>query len=242
MILIKIESLSRKELEYIAIQEGIQDASSLTRDELIETLKEIYEDDNQDETPFVQDSVQRKFVTWLTDYRGEGSEVTSLPGVEELPELYSGTSIHILTKNATWIYCYWSISPLDAEKFATEYPGYKILLNVRLSENGNVVDVYDIAVEESDVQWSINVNNTRGSAQVNLVLQDREGERHVIAESESIALVYSYWLENPEAVRENKDLIRRQLSLVTNREGVVLSCETVEGIVRIIKDEEASNG
>ena len=117
MVLIKIESLSQKELEHIAVQEGVHDAASMSRDELIETLREIYEDESDDSQMGGEDNIQRKFVTWLTDYRGEGSELTSLPGVVDLPDLYNETSIHLLTKNATWLYCYWSIANFDREKF-----------------------------------------------------------------------------------------------------------------------------
>ena len=117
MVLIKIESLSQKELEHIAVQEGVHDAASMSRDELIETLREIYEDESDDSQMGGEDNIQRKFVTWLTDYRGEGSELTSLPGVVDLPDIYNETSIHLLTKNATWLYCYWSIANFDREKF-----------------------------------------------------------------------------------------------------------------------------
>ena len=186
MVLIKIESLSQKELEHIALQEGVQNASSLSRDELIETLKDIYEDEREDFYEGGEDNIQRRFVTWLTDYRGDGSEVTSLPGVEELPELYPETSIHVLSKSATWLFCYWSIA----------------------------------------------------TAKVDLVVENAEGRREVLALSESVQLVSCYWLEHADQIRSDADLLEREFSLLTNREGTVLPCETVEAIVRRIEQEE----
>ena len=239
MVLIKIESLSQKELEHIAIQEGVQDVSSLSRDELIETLKDIYEDERDDIYEGGEDNVQRRFVTWLTDYRGEASEVTSLPGVEELPELYPETSIHVLTKSATWLFCYWSIAPLDIERLTQELGAYDILLHVVVSEDGQEVDSYDINVGSSDYQWNINVSSTHGSAKVDLVVENAQGRREVLASSESVQLVSCYWLEHRQEIAASTDLLERELTLLTNREGTVLPCETVEAIVRTIEQEEA---
>lgn len=239
MVLIKIESLSQKELEHIAIQEGVQDVSSLSRDELIEILKDIYEDERDDIYEGGEDNVQRRFVTWLTDYRGEASEVTSLPGVEELPELYPETSIHVLTKSATWLFCYWSIAPLDIERLTQELGAYDILLHVVVSEDGQEVDSYDINVGSSDYQWNINVSSTHGSAKVDLVVENAQGRREVLASSESVQLVSCYWLEHQQEIAASTDLLERELTLLTNREGTVLQCETVEAIVRTIEQEEA---
>ena len=130
MVLIKIESLSRKELEHIALQEGVAQAPEMSRDELIDVLKDIYDDESGDDEQG-EANIQRRFVTWLTDYRGDGSELTSLPGVEELPESYNETSIHVMMKNPTWLYCYWSLSPLDAEHFSGE-GSWRLLLHVTL--------------------------------------------------------------------------------------------------------------
>ena len=238
MVLIKIESLSQKELEHIALQEGVQNVSSLSRDELIETLKDIYEDEREDFYEGGEDNIQRRFVTWLTDYRGDGSEVTSLPGVEELPELYPETSIHVLSKSATWLFCYWSIAPLDAERLSQELGNYDVLLHVTVSEDGQEVDSYDISVGENDYQWNINVSSTRGTAKVDLVVENAEGRREVLALSESVQLVSCYWLEHADQIRSDADLLEREFSLLTNREGTVLPCETVEAIVRRIEQEE----
>ena len=210
MVLIKIESLSQKELEHIALQEGVGG----------------------------EDNIQRRFVTWLTDYRGDGSEVTSLPGVEELPELYPETSIHVLSKSATWLFCYWSIAPLDAERLSQELGSYDVLLHVTVSEDGQEVDSYDISVGENDYQWNINVSSTRGTAKVDLVVENAEGRREVLALSESVQLVSCYWLEHADQIRSDADLLEREFSLLTNREGTVLPCETVEAIVRRIEQEE----
>ncbi len=237
MVLIKIESLSQKELEHIAIQEGVQDAASLSREELIEILRDIYDDERDDEAQGGEDNIQRRFVTWLTDYRGDGSEVTSLPGVEDLPELYPETSIHVMMKNATWLYCYWSLSPLDVEKIEEEHGRFSTFLHVELKDGGLLVDSYDISVGNDDVEWNININANRGQARVQLVLETSDGKRLTVAQSRPVTLVSCYWLEHAGEIAQNEDLLRRELGLITNREGQILTCETVQLIVQKIEKE-----
>lgn len=110
MILIKIDSLSTQELRNIAEREGIEEYATLDRDDLIQVLREIYEEDDD-----VADNadVNRRFLYGITDYREIDKDVVELPGVEELPESYPCTEIHLLYKNPNWAYCYWSISPQD---------------------------------------------------------------------------------------------------------------------------------
>lgn len=237
MVLIKIESLSQKELEHIAVQEGVSDAASMTREELIETLKDIYEDDRDDEYSGGEDNIQRRFVTWLTDYRGDGSEITSLPGVEELPELYAETSIHVLMKNATWLYCYWSIAPLEAEKLSQEHGSFSLLLHVSVSENGQTIDSYDISIGNDDVEWNINVNSSRGEARVDLVAECADGKRITLCHSRPVTLVSCYWLNHRDEISSNEGLLKRELGLLTNREGSLLVSETVKNIAQIIREE-----
>ena len=239
MVLIKIESLSQKELEHIAVQEGVHDASSMSRDELIETLREIYEDESDDIQMGGEDNIQRKFVTWLTDYRGDGSELTSLPGVVDLPDLYNETSIHLLIKNATWLYCYWSVSNFDKEKFEAEYTSFRFMINVRLfDDDDTLLDSYDIDISESDIEWNINVNTCALHAQVSLVLVADEKNKMTLASSEVVDLVSIYWLNHKEEISGNEALLRRELSLLTNRDGLILPCESVESIVQSIREEE----
>ena len=237
MVLIKIDSLSQKELEYIAEQEGIDNASDMSRDDLIECLRDLYDDEKSDAEEGGEENIQRRFVSALTDYRGGASDVTSLPGVEELPELYAETSVHVLLKNATWLYCYWSLAPLDMEKLTQELGDFELLLHVTVSEEGQIIDSYDISVSFDDCQWNINVNAPRGLAQVSLVAQNSSGRRVELAQSGQVQLVTCYWLEHRDEIRSNEDLLRLELGLLTNREGAILSCETVESIVDCIKEE-----
>lgn len=236
MVLIKIESLSRKELEHIALQEGVAQAPEMSRDELIDVLKDIYDDESGDDEQG-EANIQRRFVTWLTDYRGDGSELTSLPGVEELPESYNETSIHVMMKNPTWLYCYWSLSPLDAEHFSGE-GSWRLLLHVTLNDtDGSLLDSYDIAVDGGDSEWNMNISANHGTAMVSLEVELADKSRRTLARSVRVPLVSSYWLEHPDEMAQDADLLRRQLGLLTNREGGTIPCETVDRIVEKLKEE-----
>ena len=62
MVLIKIDSLSQNELEYIAQQEGIKDFDTLSREELIDELKEIYDDDYSESLSVTGENVNKRYV------------------------------------------------------------------------------------------------------------------------------------------------------------------------------------
>jgi len=238
MVLINIDSLSLNELAYIAQVEGIQGYEDMSREELIDELKDLYEDED-DVLPVPSgENVNKRFVAGLTDYRGEGAEVGSLPGVEELPDLYPETTIHLLTKNASWLYCYWSIAPLDDEKFQEAYPDHSLLLNVVITEGDKDEYSYDIPVSSDDHEWNISVPHHSGYCRVELMLQDSNGERYVICSSQQIELMYCYWVDHADEARGNEDIIRRYLSILTNKYGHITNCSTVKEVVSAIKAEE----
>ncbi|MGN0906245.1 MAG: DUF4912 domain-containing protein [Bullifex sp.] len=236
MVLIKIDSLSQKELEYIAGQEGIEDFDTLSREELIDVLKDIYEDEDSDTPNVTGENVNKRYVAGLSDYRGDVDEnVPSLPGVERLPLLYPETSVHILSKNASWLYCYWSVAPSDLEQYDQKFGEYSLLLSVCVTGRSGV-EKYEIEIGREDSEWNINVPHTDGSAKVSLML--RKGEAtYLLSESETLPLVDCYWLNNPVSVPSDESLFRRYLAPLTNREGYLFPSEIVEEIINNIRSE-----
>ena len=67
MILVNIESLSISELRSIAEQEGIADSGTLSREELISLLEEIYEEEDEGDG---ESDPNMRYMSGLTDYRG----------------------------------------------------------------------------------------------------------------------------------------------------------------------------
>ncbi len=236
MVLIKIDSLSQKELEYIAGQEGIEDFDTLSRDELIEVLKDIYEDEDSDTPNVTGDNVNKRYVAGLSDYRGDVDEdVPSLPGVEKLPLLYPETNVHILSKNASWLYCYWSIAPSDLEQYDQKFGEYSLLLSVTVTGRDGV-EKYEIEIGREDSEWNINVPHTSGNVKVSLMLKKGEAS-YLLSESETLPLVDCYWLNNPVSIPSDESLFRRYLAPITNREGYLIPSEIVEEIINNVINE-----
>jgi len=238
MILIQIDLLSDSELQAIAEQEGIKDWSKMGRQELIDCLREIYEeDDDYGALEAEGDDFNKKFVAGLTDYRGSESEVKPLPGVGDLPEAYSDTSIHVLLKNATWLYCYWSIAPLDEEKLKQKYGDYSLLISVEIICGDKAEESFDISVSKGDSEWNINVPHKGGKCHVSLKLLSENGEAHTIASAKEFELLSFYWLEHPEEIKRNSELLRKAFSLVTTKEGKLSDCGTVKEIADAVFQE-----
>ena len=236
MVLIKIDSLSQKELEYIAGQEGIEDFDTLSRDELIEVLKDIYEDEDSDTPNVTGENVNKRYVAGLSDYRGDVDEnVPSLPGVEDLPLLYPETSVHILSKNASWLYCYWSVAPSDLDQYDQKFGQYELLLSVAVTGNTGT-EKYESEIGREDSEWNINVPHTNGSVKVCLML--RKGDAaYLLAESETLPLVDCYWLNNPVRIPADEGIFRRFLAPITNRDGYLIPSEIVEEIINNVSKE-----
>lgn len=235
MILIQIDSLSRNELDYIALQEGIEDFETLSREELISELKDIYEEEDDSVIKPEIGDVRKRFLSGLTNTRGVEVKEEKLPGVEELPLTYADTAIHLLVKNATWLYCYWSVSPYDMAKIEERLGSVSFVLSGCV-KNGTR-EVFEIPVNLDDSEWNIGVPHNGGECQVELVAVNKKGDREVVAVSEIIPLVSVYWLEHKNEIKENDSLMRLYLSLVTNKEGKVVKVEPITEIVNIINKE-----
>ena len=138
MILVNIESLSISELRSIAEQEGIADSGTLSREELISLLEEIYEEEDEGDG---ESDPNMRYMSGLTDYRGVS--IGEIPGVEELPDSYPDTEIHLIKKNSSWMYAFWSISQMDSDRIQDE--NGSIVLSVSIENDGRRED-YDILI------------------------------------------------------------------------------------------------
>ena len=196
MILIKIDSLSTQELRNIAEGEGIENYETLEREELIQILREIYEE--EDDVAERAD-VNRRFLYGITDYRDIDKNVVELPGVEELPESYPNTEIHLLYKNPDWAYCYWGISPQDLTRLENLKKG-ELKLRTTVVRNG-VNESFDIPVSIEDTEWTVSLPSDGGECYVSLIV-DASGEDLELAHSSRIKLAQSYWLEHKEEIKD----------------------------------------
>ena len=233
MILVNIESLSVEELMGIAAQEGIGNIDTLSREEIIELLREKYEEDDAPGMNGVDPNL--RYLSGITDYREISDYVEGLPGVEALPDEYPETEIHLMLRSSSWAYCYWQLSQLESDRIADACGS--LFLAVRIVRSG-AEEYYDIPVSLSDNEWNIGIPYGDGSASVSLV-SEVDGERKILASSGAIALVESYWLEHRSEMKESDSLYRLYLSLITTREGQLVDNPVVQDIVEYFREEDS---
>ena len=191
MVLINIESLSDNELRIIAQQEELEDWASLSRQELIDELQDLYDEDNERTLDSDAGSSRRKFVNTLTDVQSDN--VLSLPGVEALPEQYNETCIHLIMKDFNWAYVFWSLSAQQLKEL--EDSGCNLILrNTRLNDEGEEEAVYDIDVSLNDNSWTVELPYVGYTYMVSLVASCGEKET-VICRSTSLTTTSSWLLQ-----------------------------------------------
>jgi len=233
MVLINIDTLSDSELRCIAQQEGVEDWEDLSREDLIDSIEEIYEDENRLE-PNHPSYTGHRYVKTLTNVDCQGS--FGLPGVEELPATYNETCIHAIAKDANWAYVFWSISPQDQAQME-ESPCTLSLRTIVLAKNGNSKDgcpeeencsetSFDIDVLGSDMEWSIELPWSGRQYKAVLVKKDPSNGRESILAESNIVSVEECWLSrNPEALKDRDrfnvlvtPLVTKGGELINNRQ------------------------
>ncbi len=232
MILVNIESLSVDELRGIAEQEGIGNIEALSREDIIELLREKYEE--EDDSEIARNDPNLRYLSGITDYREISDYVEGLPGVEELPESYPETEIHLILRNSSWAYCFWSVASLMSDHIADE--GGSLLLAVEIHVDGRT-ETYDVPVSMTDSEWNIGIPYGDGYCQVSLV-SVIDGERRSLAVSGRITLVYSYWLSHKDEMRESDALYRIYLSMLSSKEGELAPSATVRDIISAFREAD----
>lgn len=232
MVLINIGSLSENELRNIASQEDLEDWENLSRDELIEALEDLYDDDDSRLEGDSSGSSMRKFVNTLTDVQLEND--LSLPGTEPLPESYNETSIHMILKDANWAYVFWSLSAQVASEFE-EGSATLVLRNVRMNSDESEQASYDIEVSPSDDNWTVELPHLGYSYQVSLVLKKGEDEK-VLCKSSTVSTTKSWLSTHPDVLRDSTTFMTL-LSPLVLKGGTVLENKQIQDLIDIIDDD-----
>ena len=231
MILVNLEQLSTDELRNLSEQEKIEGFEELSREELIQELSEKYEEEY---TAYGLDEDKKsdlniKYVSSFTDYTDNSENITQLPGVEDLPDHYEETSIHLLSKNSDWGYAFWSISTLDQEKI-DEKKGVPLLL-VTLTRKDGDKEGYDIPISDEDDEWNIGFSYESKSIIVSLCVDYPDGSRDTLAQSKPLEMSSSYWIDHKDKMRENDSLFKVYLSLITTKTGEIINNSIVKEII-----------
>ena len=238
MILINIDSLSTTELQYIAQQEGLATWQSLDREELIDALEEAFEDQDDEIPAVLKGKINRnRYCNSLTDYRGTMQHINGLPGVEELPESYFDTSIHLLLRDPQWAYAYWSLSPSALHTVFGEEGELNGSLFLRVQEtklDSKETKTFDISIKGEDSQWNINLPNMGSSYLVDLCYRDHKGNEMSLAQSKSVETYPSHWQNNVEQLALDEDLFTIHFSSLVTKEGEIVDNAVLRDIAQVL--------
>ncbi|MDD3903028.1 MAG: DUF4912 domain-containing protein [Sphaerochaeta sp.] len=239
MILINIDSLSTTELQYIAQQEGFENWQSLDREELIEELEEAYgeQDDEMLASSLKGKQIRKRFCNSLTDFRGNQQNVNGLPGVEELPEIYAETAIHLLLRDPEWAFAYWSISPATKIQVFGEDDqlGGELFLRISVTDKAKTeTKSFDIAIGPHDNQWNINLPTLGKTYSVTLCYKDRKGMEMALAESKELQTYAPYWGDHFDDMAMNPQLFNIHFSSVVTKEGEIVDNAVLQEIAHTL--------
>ena len=225
MVLINIDTLSDSELRCIAQQEDIDDWDVLSREDLIDSIKELYEDENRLE---LTDSsyTGHRYVRTLTTTDHEGS--FELPGVEGLPARYNETSIHFITKDANWAYAFWSLSPQD-QSLIDECGDTLAIRTVVLAKGNLPESSFDIEIPGSDLEWNFELPWAGREYKAFLLRKGNESET-ILAESKVISVGESWLSKHPEILK-NKDTFDVLVTSLVTKCGEVINNRQVREIL-----------
>ena len=231
MVLVNLGQLSTDELRNLSEQEKIEGFEDMSREELIQELTDKYEEEY---AAFGLDDDKKsdlnvKYVSSFTDYKDNSENVVQLPGVEDLPDHYEETSIHLLSKNSDWGFAFWSISTLDQEKI-DEKKGVPLLVVAMTSKRGNK-ECYDIPISPEDSEWNIGFSYDSASIIVSLCVDYSDGSRDTLAQSKPLEMSSSYWLDHPSQMKENDSLFKVYTSLITTKTGDIINNSIVRDII-----------
>ncbi|MDY4609840.1 MAG: DUF4912 domain-containing protein [Sphaerochaetaceae bacterium] len=234
MILIKIDALTTTELQYIAQQESMEDWESLSREELIEALEDLY-DEQEFEGRTDRDAKvnRRRYCNSLTDFRGNEDLQLELPGVEGLPDVYAETTIHLLLRDPYWAYAFWSISPIEKARIEEAGKMKDLFLRVSMQRSdigASDVEFFDITVGFDDTDWNINLPEMGSIYSVALCCLDAEGGVEELCASKSVQTPKCYWTDHLDELNADPALFKLYFSSLVTKDGVVVDNPTVQEI------------
>ncbi|WP_422480414.1 DUF4912 domain-containing protein [Pleomorphochaeta sp. DL1XJH-081] len=236
MITPNIEALSLGELRYIARKQGVEDAEMMDREDLLEALQELYEENESGitgEGVYYSPSTQRRFMNTLVEHEDHNGN-NALPGVEQLPESYSETRIHLLLKNPYWAHAYWSVCTQDLLKLDQTCESFEFFLRVTMHESADQrlpEDSYDIEIGKSDTSWNINLPERGRVYSVSLHYQDLQDGTGLLCQSDTIATPKSYWLDHAQNLAQDDEKFSLLFSPLVTKGGVMVDNPLLNEVV-----------
>lgn len=237
MITQNIDALSLSELRYVAIKQGLDDAAVMDREDLVDALKELYEERASSifgEGIAFSPSTQPRFMNTLVEHDSE-QVVGPLPGVQPLPNEYAETRIHLLLKDPYWAHAYWSVCPTDLQKLESSCDSFTFFLRSSIVEIGDQtreIDSYDIAINKEDSSWNINLPERGYSYLVSLYYRDDKGNVGLLCQSNSVQTPQSYFLTHTEELQANDDLFTLLFSSLVTKGGIMIDNPLLQEVIK----------
>ncbi len=236
MITVNIDALSLSELQYVAKRRGIDGAETMDREELIEVLIELFEEQENTiggEGARYSPSSQLRFFNTIVEHEFLDSE-GPLPGVEPLPEFYPETRIYLMLKDPYWAHAYWSICPTDLQRLEHEEVPYEFFLRVSLlKEDSQLIEVdsFDIDISREDTSWNINLPERGRSYLVSLFYRDEKGNSGLLSQSEKVFTPYCYWMKNSAKLAQDDASFTLLTSSLVTKGGVMIENPLLKEVV-----------
>jgi uncharacterized protein len=166
----RLSQYSMFDLYKIAENEGIQyDCTDGDHSELIEKILEALEEDKTERNLANNDAMKLKGTKYdiLQDYELEAQEKQ----IYSIPEKYNDTRIVLLLRDPLWAYTYWDLNDNELNKMRDEifFEGLFLrvfelktneIINKDAFSKENIIDYYDIPIDENDDSWYINLGKT----------------------------------------------------------------------------------
>ena len=223
MVLINIDQLSDAELKYIAKQENLEDWDSLSREDLIEELEELYDDDS---TSFSAIDTKKKFVKSLTDVN---SDVLSLPGVEPLPKSFNDNEIHFIMSDPSWAYVFWGFDTVTKNRIEEENANIIIRVTV-LKDETHPQESYEIEVGRNDDNWNIELPWPGRIYKMTLIVRTSEGDDEVaFSEYEETPV---HWMDDNSSILSDPNQFEVLASSLISKDGNCVMCRDVFKVLR----------
>jgi len=215
----RLSKYSMFELYKIAENESIQcDYTTEDRDKLIDRILDALEEDKNDRDFSNNDAMKLKSKKYdiLQDYELKTQEKQ----VYSIPSRYNDTRIVLMLRDPLWAYTYWDINESQLGKLKEDifFEGFFLRIFELALDTGsrsysrdNILDYYDIPVDENDDCWYINLGKTGRCFGLQLCSMVH-GKVIVLCKSNIIKSPKGFVAENIDALSSNSDTMTVLLS------------------------------
>ena len=182
----KLRALSDDALLTLADKLGLVVPAELERPFLIEVLLEAFEEDSQEREATLDSSDRIE----ETKYSGADSDIlqASLQTGECSDNRYNETIVRLLVRDTAWAFAFWDVNDeeraqLRAGEPGSAFQGYFLrVMEESTRESSRSAEHFDIPVDESDLQWYINLPQPDSRYRVDLCCRSA-GKTRVLARS-----------------------------------------------------------